>query len=101
MPAQFDVCKLFIIAVLFPEAKSAIEKQIDNLIKKVSEDNSLRPEEVADMTLNGVKKMVSSKLTAKEAKRSEVKGDPKPKVSLDSLMNEVTNLLKKYKKSSR
>ena len=53
------------------------------------------------MTLNGVKKMVSSKLTAKEVKRSKAKSDPKSKVSLDSLMNEVTNLLKKYKKSSR
>eukprot|EP00112_Aurelia_sp_Birch-Aquarium-sp1_P019424 Seg48.15 transcript_id=Seg48.15/GoldUCD/mRNA.D3Y31 product="hypothetical protein" protein_id=Seg48.15/GoldUCD/D3Y31 len=83
------------------EAKSAIEKQIDNLIKKISEDNSLKPEAVADMTLNGVKKMVSNKLAAKEVKRSEVKSDPKPKVSLDSLMNEVTSLLKKYKKSSK
>ena len=98
-----NLCFLFTIG-----AESGLVSKLDNLISEITTKAKVSHLNVGDLSLNAIKKMIAEKggSGASDVKGPEVKGHPKPEtdkqndVSLDSLLDDAKQLLRKYKPKS-
>eukprot|EP00795_Rhopilema_esculentum_P003743 gene3742-15018_t len=89
-------------------AESGLVSKLDNLIKEITTKAKVSHLDVGDLSLNAIKKMIADKESsaASDVKEPEVKGHPKPEsdkendISLDSLLDDAKQLLRKYKPKS-
>ena len=76
-------------------------KKLSDLTKQLTADN-IESSDVGELSLNAIKKIIAEK--SKDENRAEVNSHPRSKakdtVTIDTLLNEVSGLLRKMKPTS-